>query len=189
MLFWIGQLLLWVGFLSGALVSVWSLEVETDKWSTIHWGYYGGAALVAAAGAGLLQWDKVSKRTSTISDDSKYGEMSAALTDVTGLVDRLAGKLDAMTCEQVVEYIDDQCMPRISDFVEWRHLIANRHGNLAYAKVMTEFASGERYLNRVWSAAADGYVDEVRQSVEHSRMFLAAAGKALAELGSSEKEA
>ena len=26
---------------------------------------------------------------------------------------------------------------------------------------MTSFATGERYLNRVWSASADGYVDEV----------------------------
>jgi len=26
---------------------------------------------------------------------------------------------------------------------------------------MSHFASGERYLNRVWSASADGYVDEI----------------------------
>jgi hypothetical protein len=26
---------------------------------------------------------------------------------------------------------------------------------------MSHFAAGERYLNRVWSASADGYVDEV----------------------------
>ena len=25
-----------------------------------------------------------------------------------------------------------------------------------------EFAAGERYLNRVWSASVDGYIDEVR---------------------------
>jgi len=27
--------------------------------------------------------------------------------------------------------------------------------------VMSCFAAGERYLNRVWSASADGYIDEV----------------------------
>jgi hypothetical protein len=26
---------------------------------------------------------------------------------------------------------------------------------------MSHFAGGERYLNRVWSASADGYIDEV----------------------------
>jgi hypothetical protein len=25
---------------------------------------------------------------------------------------------------------------------------------------MSHYAAGERYLNRVWSAAADGYIDE-----------------------------
>ena len=40
---------------------------------------------------------------------------------------------------------------------------------------MTEFASGERYLNRAWSAAADGYVDEVVHSIHASRLFLDAA--------------
>lgn len=31
-----------------------------------------------------------------------------------------------------------------------------------YADVMSAFAAGERYVNRVWSASTDGYVDEVR---------------------------
>lgn len=30
------------------------------------------------------------------------------------------------------------------------------------ADVMSAFAAGERYINRVWSASTDGYVDEVR---------------------------
>ena len=31
-----------------------------------------------------------------------------------------------------------------------------------YADVMSNFAAGERYINRVWSASTDGYEDEVR---------------------------
>ena len=30
----------------------------------------------------------------------------------------------------------------------------------AYANVMSHMAAGECYLNRVWSASADGYADE-----------------------------
>jgi hypothetical protein len=30
-----------------------------------------------------------------------------------------------------------------------------------YADVMSNFAAGERYINRVWSASTDGYADEV----------------------------
>ncbi|MGB5626604.1 MAG: hypothetical protein WBM61_12775, partial [Woeseiaceae bacterium] len=29
-----------------------------------------------------------------------------------------------------------------------------------YADIMSSFAAGERYINRVWSASADGYDEE-----------------------------
>jgi hypothetical protein len=34
---------------------------------------------------------------------------------------------------------------------------------------MSNFAAGERYINRVWSASTDGYVDEVRAYLERAR--------------------
>ena len=34
---------------------------------------------------------------------------------------------------------------------------------------MSKFAAGERYLNRVWSTAADGYIDEAHASLSRSR--------------------
>jgi hypothetical protein len=33
-------------------------------------------------------------------------------------------------------------------------------GLQTYADIMSHFATGERYINRVWSASADGYDDE-----------------------------
>ena len=42
-----------------------------------------------------------------------------------------------------------------------------------YADVMSNFAAGERYINRVWSASTDGYVDEVREYLERAhRQFI-----------------
>jgi hypothetical protein len=35
-----------------------------------------------------------------------------------------------------------------------------------YANVMSDFAAGERYVNRVWSASADGYNAEARQYLD-----------------------
>jgi hypothetical protein len=34
---------------------------------------------------------------------------------------------------------------------------------------MSSFAAGERYLNRVWSASADGYIDEVSAYIDKAR--------------------
>jgi hypothetical protein len=33
-------------------------------------------------------------------------------------------------------------------------------GLQTYADIMSNFATGERYINRVWSASADGYKSE-----------------------------
>ena len=49
-----------------------------------------------------------------------------------------------------------------------------------YADVMTEFASAERLVNRTWSAAADGYVDEVATSLQLAGRHLARAKELLA---------
>jgi hypothetical protein len=41
-------------------------------------------------------------------------------------------------------------------------------GMQGYADVMSAFAAGERYINRVWSASTDGYEDEVRRYIERA---------------------
>jgi len=37
-----------------------------------------------------------------------------------------------------------------------------------YADVMGAFAARERYINRVWSASTDGYIDEVRSYLDRA---------------------
>jgi hypothetical protein len=43
------------------------------------------------------------------------------------------------------------------------------YGLQTYADIMSEFASGERYVNRVWSASADGYGDEASAYLDRAR--------------------
>ena len=105
--------------------------------------------------------------------------MQESLSKASERVANLRGSLDDMSCEDVLEYIDEQCAPLLSEFADGRMSISNRFGIKRYAEVMTEFASGERYLNRAWSAAADGYVDEVDASVGHANAFLLAAVNSL----------
>lgn len=86
----------------------------------------------------------------------------------------------------MLELIDGRCVPVLAEFAEGRNVIAHRFGTPAYAEVMTEFASGERYLNRAWSAAADGYVDEVERSITAAQSFFRAARERLAAVASAE---
>ena len=67
----------------------------------------------------------------------------------------------------IVQHRIDELFPGdLNKFVEARETIPHVYRLQAYADVMSHFAAGERYLNRVWSASADGYVDEVRTYLE-----------------------
>ncbi len=57
--------------------------------------------------------------------------------------------------------IDELFSNDLAIFVQARESISHLYGLQAYADIMSYFASGERYLNRIWSASADGYIDEV----------------------------
>jgi hypothetical protein len=64
--------------------------------------------------------------------------------------------------------IDELFLEDFAMFVDARESIAHRYGLSAYADVMSCFAAGERYLNRVWSASADGYIDEVNAYLDRA---------------------
>jgi len=55
-------------------------------------------------------------------------------------------------------------------------------GLQSYADVMGAFAAGERYINRVWSASTDGYVDEVYNYLDRATRQFREARALFAEL-------
>jgi len=59
--------------------------------------------------------------------------------------------------------IDKLLREDLNSFANARESMKHIFGLQNYADVMSAFAAGERYINRVWSASTDGYVDEVRE--------------------------
>ncbi len=57
--------------------------------------------------------------------------------------------------------IDRQFREELNNFAEARESMIHVFGMQNYADVMSNFAAGERYINRIWSASTDGYQDEV----------------------------
>jgi hypothetical protein len=175
----IGQLLLWIGFLGGALAAVFRLEDSASPWQTIPWSMYIVSAVVGVVGVVLLRRDKAAHRLKSAESGADLDSVAGNLRQVAESVADFAACIEDKTCEQVLEFIDETCEPLLTEFADSRMVIANRFGSSTYASVMTEFASGERYLNRAWSSAADGYVDEVTACIRHASDFLAAADRDL----------
>ena len=170
-----GQVLLWIGFLGGSMAAVLRLENESSPWETVPWTLYIASAAVGVAGIILLRRDKLAQTAYSASSEIGLEAIQRELAAANESVARLDANLREMSCEEVLDYIDQRCVPHFAEFADGRMVIQNRFGATVYATIMTEFASGERYLNRAWSAAADGYVDEVEASVQHAHTFLQAA--------------
>lgn len=166
----LGHLLLWIGFLAGSFVSLSRLEQDGAKWSTIPWLWYGLAGGVGIVGIVLLRRANRHSASDHAKTEAEYSVIEQSLAKVTEIVDRLCQ--DCSHPGWVLRCIDDECVEPLADFADARQALVKRFGLNVYAEVMTEFASAERYINRSWSAAADGYVDEVAKSLERAQQHL-----------------
>jgi hypothetical protein len=167
----LGHLWLWVGFLAAAFCSVYQLEVADQKWATIPWGWYTFAMCLGIAGVAVLRHAKQQDHADDAQTEAEYSVIQRSLAEVAATVEEMSCQTDHVPSE-VVRRIDDQCAEPLSDFADSRQALVKRFGLGMYAEVMTEFAAAERYINRAWSAAADGYVDEVKASLVRANRHL-----------------
>jgi hypothetical protein len=163
----LGFLLCALGFLLAALVTV---QTEADE---IVWRLFVPALAVSVAGAIINQ--RAVRRAKglfeTVERDTRTLEESLGC-----ILERL-GEIEGQpgARPEVHHRIDALLRDPLDRFVEARHSLAHCHGLSAYAGIMNEFAAGERYLNRVWSASVDGYVDEVQEYLVRARVQFTAA--------------
>jgi uncharacterized membrane protein YeaQ/YmgE (transglycosylase-associated protein family) len=155
----IGLLVITVGFLAGALVSV----IDSSE---VRWGY-----LVASLGLGIVGVviARAGHHQANVSGVQLTENMQAIESSLGRIVENimtLNAQKHTYNAYDVRHRIDELFLDDLATFVEARESIGHVHSLAAYADVMTDFAAGERYLNRVWSASADGYVDEVKEYLD-----------------------
>ena len=162
----IGSILLAVGFLAGTYTAV-----SHEK--SVNWTEYGICAGIMIAGMITLGMSRVSEAAQA--GEKHDQDMDTLETSIASLVDKVRNFQNAPGDEdQLTIYtrIDDELMEDLHNFVEARESMIPRLGMQTYANIMSPFATGERLLNRAWSASADGYVDEVRDCVAGARAEL-----------------
>ncbi len=163
----LGFLLVTIGFLGGALASVLN---ET----TVRWGWFIAAVTVGVMGVVMVRTSQMRRVRSADRLVSNMRAIDESLRRIVENITRLNAQKYAIDTYDVRHRIEELFADDLNTFVEARESIAHAYGLAAYADVMNCFAAGERYLNRVWSASADGYVDEVNEYLERAREQLAA---------------
>lgn len=155
----LAHVLIAVGFLAGSLVAVQS---PRD-----HVAWAGYLPALAAGIAGVVLARRTSRRhahqPATLNLNRQH--LVDRLDRIVARARELSREWEAGGPEALHTRIDQFFRADLDAFAESRGAIARLHGLAAYADVMNEFAAGERYLNRAWSASVDGYLDEAREYV------------------------
>lgn len=154
----LGSMLVALGFLSSAyMASLDAVQVRWPVFLPLVLAGFLGVYLRRRAAVQHAQSDHV------LASNRASLEQSLARI-VAGLAQLDEGKQDLPPHRARFE-IDRLFREDLTAFADARESLSHMYGLQAYADVMSAFAAGERYLNRVWSASADGYVDEVREYI------------------------
>lgn len=151
-----------LGFLAGAyyLTGAGGSVLGLRFWSSF---------IIALAGVVTL---RVATRKTRAAEEKVSAEVITARDSLSRLVQGV-GELEEVKDEVDVydlsREINDRFDQDLERFVEARESIAIAYGLPAYAAVMSHFAAGERYLNRVWSCSVDGYIDEAHAYLTRAR--------------------
>ncbi|NCF73477.1 MAG: hypothetical protein GWP67_08250 [Gammaproteobacteria bacterium] len=148
----IGYFLVAAGFLGGAFAT--SLDVQNVNW-TLYTGMAGAAII------GLIIYKRqvgALARSEEVLELNRV-ELRESIANVVHDLDEIVG--DGLTQGAVLrDRIDLKLREDLRRFADARESMVHLFGLQTYADIMSNFAAGERYINRVWSASADGYDEE-----------------------------
>lgn len=168
-----GFLLLVGGFLLGAYAT--SLDVDN-----VNWTLFAIAALAAVAGIVMVRRaESAHAQSETVLANNK-NELRESLDNVVRDLNEMTAR-DVESGEVLREQIDNRLRDDLRRFADARESMVHLYGLQTYADIMSSFAAGERFINRVWSASVDGYDKEAETYLHKAARQFADAQSQLAE--------
>jgi hypothetical protein len=148
----IAYLLIIAGFLFGAFTTALDVEI-------VDWTMFVIAAVAGAAGVVLAKQADRAHATSGEVLETNRNELVGSIGNIVRDLGEMTDG-ESLQGEALRHWIDEKLRPDLRRFVEARESMVHLFGLQTYADIMSEFAAGERYVNRVWSSSADGYDEE-----------------------------
>lgn len=151
----IGMSLIIISFLLGAFLT----SLDATK---IQWDYFIPTLILGFAGLAIAknETNKAAHSDYKLHDDIAL--MSTCLENIVKNLNEVNQQRETIPTYQVRFETDRRFREDLNNFAQARESMRHAFGLQNYANIMSAFAAGERYINRVWSASADGYVDEVK---------------------------
>ena len=169
-----GYLLLVAGFLAGAFASATDPDV-------VPWAWFVPALLVGAVGVALIRRSAHATARADHVLARNREDVEASLGRIIAGLEEITSGADPLPPWEYRFAIDHRFRDDLARFADARESLGHLYGLAAYAEIMSAFAAGERYLNRVWSASADGYMDEATDYLHRALEQFREAARALGE--------
>ena len=151
----IGSILLAAGF----LIAAYSTALDTVS---TNWNLFVPAAIAGIAGVFLIKRHFRGEARSEHVLTANRAELNDSLGNIVTTLEQMNEAGTSIGTDDLRSEIDDRLRVDLRRFADARESLIHLFGLQAYANVMSDFAAGERYVNRVWSASADGYDGEAR---------------------------
>lgn len=127
------------------------------------------AFVVATAGVVILRTVTRKRKGAVEKVAAEVNTVERTLSNLAKGVANMEREKDSIDVYDFSSEIENRFNDDLEKFVEARESIAIAYGLPLYAEVMSHFAAGERYLNRVWSCSVDGYIDEAHNYLSRAR--------------------
>jgi len=151
----IGFLLLISGFLGAAYAT--ALDVVS-----IDWTLFLPSAFGAGLGVVLIKREARGAAKSASVLTSNQAQLAESLQNIVVSLEAMVAAAESLSVDKLRHEIDSRLRDDLRKFADARESLIHLFGLQTYADLMSNFAAGERYINRVWSASADGYDAEAR---------------------------
>jgi hypothetical protein len=173
----------WVSYLGMTLAMLGGATWPAPRWSVVALGL---AVLLAA-----IAWARASRRreaAAAASSGERPLELARArITDALARTRALRESASHEALTSIGERAEAVVRECVEPVARAQESLTREHTFAGYARIMTPFASAERWLFRAWSAASDGHRPEVLVSLDHALAHLDEALEAVKTLEPSER--
>ena len=147
-----------------AVTGAAKMPMEGEMWSDVLYLFNDGAIVTLL---GLVLWRQ---SIGQIKEDDNSETRSAfqLLRDVQPILDDLYRSVDDLECYQIQEYVKILREQYLVPLEVQRGTIIAKYGLEKAAELLVAISYGERIINRVHSAALDGYHDEAVECTEEA---------------------
>jgi hypothetical protein len=155
----LGLILLIIGFLGSATISVINEE-------NVNWLHFTPLLIAGIIGVILLRKAAHSHKKCEHKLTSDINSIGVNLGRIVDNMNKFKVEKTEISVYDIHGRIDAMFLADLDNFAAARESIIHAYDMQSYADLMSHFAAGERYLNRSWSASADGYIDEAHTYID-----------------------